>query len=344
MNLLDGAVRPRRRFRRRRLLSGALALLVLVLSAAVSGGPAALPTPHLRLASTTNPAPPTGVLPTGADRALTISWSAPGEAFISGYRVFLDGTLVASPTGTSVTVPGLVNGRGYVVTVLTVTSFFGTYVGTTPSAAVTGTPRDAVAPAGPTGVGAVRGDGQVALSWTPNSADYDVDGYRVVRGGGPLTGLLTGATTSSYLDTAVVNDVTYGYAVQTHDTSGNWSASSTPVTSATPTDLTAPTTPSGLVGGRGDGRAGLAWDPNPEPDLASYRVLRDGVEIATVTGTNYLDLGRTNDTTYSYTLAAVDTHGNRSAPTAAVPVTPTSPTSHPLTPPRGSWPPGETDR
>jgi chitodextrinase len=329
VTLLDGAGTRRRLPRARGFLSGALALLVLALSAAVTGGPTALPAPELRLASTANPAPPTNVSPAAADRALTISWSAPGEAFISGYRVYLDGTLVASPAGTSATVTGLVNGRGYSITVLTVTNFLGsTSVGTTGSTPVIGTPKDSVAPAAPTAVTAVRGDGQVALSWTPNAADYDADGYRVVRDGVPLTGLLIGAGTGSYLDTTVTNDVTYGYAVQTHDTSGNWSSSSAPVASATPTDLTAPATPTGLVGGRGDGRAGLLWDPNAEPDLASYRVLRDGVEIATLTGTTYLDLGRTNDTTYGYTLVAVDTHGNRSAPSAVVPVTPTD-----LTPP-----------
>jgi fibronectin type 3 domain-containing protein len=320
-----GIRRPSRHARR--LLTGALALLVLGLSSAVP--PAHPSAPQLRLASTANPAPPTNVQATTADRALTVSWTAPAEAFISGYRVYLDSALVASPTGTSTTVSGLVNGRAYSVTVITVTNVLGSVsVGTTASAPVSGTPKDAVAPAAPTAVAAVRGDGRVTLSWTANSGDYDADGYRVLRGGAPLTGLLVGATTNGYLDTAVVNDTTYGYAVQTHDTSGNWSSSSTPLATATPTDLTPPPAPTGVMGGRGDGRAGLAWDANPEPDLADYRVLRDGVEIATVTATNYLDLGRTNDTTYTYALVAVDTHGNRSAPSATVAVTPTD-----LTPP-----------
>ena len=327
MDLLEGAGVRRWSRRVRRTLIGALALLVLVPAGAVPGGPP--PAPQLRLASTANPAPPSNVQAAPADRALTISWTAPLEAFISGYRVYVDGVLTASPTGTSTTVGGLVNGQGYSITVVTLTNFLGSVsVGTTASTPVTGTPKDSVPPASPTGVTAVRGDGRVTLAWTANSTDYDADGYRVVRNGVPLTGLLVGAATNGYLDTSVVNDTTYGYAVQTHDTSGNWSASSTPVATATPTDLTAPAAPTGLMGGRGDGRAGLAWDANAEPDLASYRVLRDGVEIATVTATNYVDLGRTNDTTYTYTLVAVDTHGNRSAPSAAVAVTPTD-----LTPP-----------
>ena len=302
-----------------------LALLALAAMLATAG-PA--PTASLQLASTSNPVPPTNVTATPADRALTVSWTASTESFITGYKVYVDGSLAASPSGTSTTLTGLVNGRGYTVTVTTVTNFLVTYEGTTASAPVNGVPRDAVAPAAPTAVAAVRGDGQVTLAWTPNSGDYDADGYRVLRDGAAVTGLLVGKSTSGYVDTAVVNDTTYSYTIQTHDTSGNWSASSTPAVSATPTDLTPPSAPSGVVGGRGDGRAGLAWNANPESDLADYRVLRDGVEIATLTGTSYLDLGLTNDTTYSYTAVAVDTHGNRSAPSAAVPVTPTD-----LTPP-----------
>ena len=41
------------------------------------------------------------------------------------YRVYVDGALAASPTGTSATVTGLVNGQTYSVTVYTVTSVLG---------------------------------------------------------------------------------------------------------------------------------------------------------------------------------------------------------------------------
>ncbi len=306
-------------------------LLVLAVLAGV-GSPSRLPSPQLRLASATDPAPPTNVTATGADGALVVTWTAPGEAFITRYDVFLDGATVAatSSTTTSATVSGLVNGRQYLVTVKTVTNVVGVeYVGSTASSPpAPGTPGDTVAPAAPTGVGAVRGDGRVDVSWGANTGDADADGYRVLRDGVVVSPFLAGAATSSWTDTTVVNDTTYGYTVQTHDTSGNWSASSSPVASATPTDLTAPAAPTNVVGGRGDERAGLSWDANAEPDLASYRVLRDGVEVASVTGTSHLDLGLTNDTTYTYTVVAVDTHGNRSAPSAAVPVTQTD-----LTPP-----------
>ena len=194
--------------RRPRWLLHVVALLVLGVLVTVGG----LPSPGLRLASTTDPVPPTNVTATAADRALAISWTASTESFISGYKVYLDGVLAASPTGTSATVTGLVNGRGYVVTVRTVTTLVGTSEGTTASEPVTGTPRDAVLPAAPTGVTAVRGDGQVAVSWVANSGDYDADGYRVLRGGTPVTGLLAGRGTTGWTDTTVPATTAAAYA------------------------------------------------------------------------------------------------------------------------------------
>jgi chitodextrinase len=314
--------------RRRAWILRALAVLVVAAAVPLAGTSPTVPAPQLQLVSLTDPVPPTNVVAVSADRALTISWTASTEGSITGYRVYLDGALKASPTGPSASVTGLVNGQSYVVTVTTVTSFIGTWEGATGSSPVNGIPRDAVAPTAPAGVTAVRGDGRVDLSWTPNGGDYDANGYRVLRDGTAVTGVLLGRNTGSWADTAVTNDVTYSYTVQTHDTSGNWSASSAPAVLATPTDLTPPAVPTGIVGGRGDQRAGLGWNTNGETDVAGYVVFRDGNEIATVTVPEYLDLGLTNDHTYSYALLAVDTHGNRSARSAPVPITPTD-----LTPP-----------
>ncbi|SDP65712.1 fibronectin type 3 domain-containing protein, partial [Klenkia soli] len=307
------------------------AFVVGALGVVLTSSPGADPAPSsgaLRTASFSDPAPPTDVTTSAADRGLGVSWTAPGEALVSGYQVLVDGSVVTttSGTGTSATVSGLVNGRAYTVTVRTRTTLAGTTnTGSTASSPVVGTPRDATPPAAPTGVTATRGERQVALSWTAGT-EYDVDGYRVLRDGAVVTGLLAG---TSHTDTGLTNDQTYDYRVQTHDTSGNWSASSAPAVSATPTDLTPPAVPTGLAAARGEHQVTLSWQPNGEADLASYRVLRDGTEIATVTsGTSYVDTGLTNDQAYAYRLVAVDTHGNRSAATAAVSATPTD-----LTPP-----------
>ncbi|WP_448642699.1 fibronectin type III domain-containing protein [Geodermatophilus sp. URMC 63] len=310
--------------------------MVRLLAAAVvgavglSGSGSAPQGADLQPVSFADPVPPTGVSAVGSDRALTVSWTASTESFVSAYDVLLDGVLKASPTGTSAVVSGLVNGHTYQVTVGTKTSFLGSSgVGTTYSTPVPGTPRDSVAPAAPTGVAVTAGNLRVTVTWTPNSADGDADGYRGLRNGTPVSGLLPGRVTASWTDTAVVADQTYGYAVQTHDTSGNWSGSSTPVASARPVDQTPPGAPTGLAAVRGDGRVVLTWTADPEPDLGVYAVLRDGVEVARVTGTTWTDTGVVNDTTYAYRLVAVDTHGNASP--ASDPAVSARPTD--LTPP-----------
>ncbi|WP_218566759.1 fibronectin type III domain-containing protein, partial [Vallicoccus soli] len=62
--------------------------------------------------------------------------------------------------------------------------------------------------------------------------------------------------------------------------------------------------------------------------VAHYAVLRDGVEVAAVTGTSYEGTGLANDVEVHYAVVAVDGHGNRSPASDAVAATPTD-----LTPP-----------
>lgn len=69
----------------------------------------------------------------------------------------------------------------------------------------------------------------------------------------------------------------------------------------------------------------LAWNQSTDDVLvASYAVYRDGVKRATVSGTTYTDTTVSPDTTYTYTVTAMDKSDNESAQSA--PVTATTPT------------------
>ncbi|MGI8607340.1 MAG: kelch repeat-containing protein [Gaiellaceae bacterium] len=96
---------------------------------------------------------------------------------------------------------------------------------------------DETAPAAPTNVSAVAGDGTVALTWDANS-ESDFAGYKVYRStsspvstSGTARSGSTLLTSPQFTDTAT-NGTTYFYVVQAFDSSGNKATSAT--VSATP--------------------------------------------------------------------------------------------------------------
>jgi fibronectin type 3 domain-containing protein len=146
------------------------------------------------------PSVPAGVLATAGDKQVVLSWTASTNA--QSYKLYRDGALIASPTGTTATDTGLVNGVAHAYTVAAVngsaTSATSTPVSATPMAP---------APAAPTGLVATAGDTTVALSWT---AVANATSYHVYRGA-TLVGSPTGTT---YTDTALVNNTLYSYTVK----------------------------------------------------------------------------------------------------------------------------------
>jgi hypothetical protein len=90
-------------------------------------------------------------------------------------------------------------------------------------------------------------------------------------------------------------------------------ADSTPPSAPTGTTATAPTAH----------EVDLSWTAPPEPDVASYRVYRNGSAVGTVNAptTSFKDTTVSGSTTYSYTVTAIDTSGNASAPSSPGSVT-----------------------
>lgn len=95
----------------------------------------------------------------------------------------------------------------------------------------------------------------------------------------------------------------------------------------TAVDYTPPAVPTGFSASPSSTQVYLAWNANTETDLASYRIYRNSVLIATLAAgqpRNFTDTGLTNSVAYTYAISAVDTAGNDSGPTAGIVATPTS--------------------
>ncbi len=92
-------------------------------------------------------------------------------------------------------------------------------------------------------------------------------------------------------------------------------------------DTTAPAVPTGVAATPGPGQITLTWTANSEADLAGYRVLRDGVQVASLgTVSSYVDSGLLSTRSYSYVVRAFDTTANVSGDSATVSATPAAKT------------------
>lgn len=111
-------------------------------------------------------------------------------------------------------------------------------------------------------------------------------------------------------------DGEYELRVTARDRVDHRTTASVPVT----VDAHPPATPTGLaVALIGGDDAALTWDANGEPDLAGYRVFRDGAPLVAepIADTAWLDEDLTPGT-YLYTVTAVDLAGQESDPAGPV--------------------------
>ena len=89
-------------------------------------------------------------------------------------------------------------------------------------------------------------------------------------------------------------------------------------------DTTAPSVPAGLTGTSTSSSVTLSWNASSDnaggSGMKGYNVVRDNGAPIFTTGTTYVDAGRLANTTYNYTVSALDLAGNSSALTAPLPV------------------------
>ncbi len=225
------------------------------------------------------PAAPTGLSATGGATEVTLSWTNPNNATITGYeyqqRTGSFGTWggwtaisSSSASTTSHTVTGLTNYTRYAFRLRAV-GLSGNGARSTTESAI---PRPAGAPDAP-GLTITDGDTQVTLAWSDPSNNA-ITKYQYRRGTGPSNSInwgnwtdipMSGAATTGYTVTGLTNGTRYWFEVRAVAGTVFGVASST---FGDPNPK--PAQPSGLSAAPGDGQVVLTWSDPSDSSIFSY--------------------------------------------------------------------------
>ena len=192
---------------------------------------------------------------------------------------------------------------------------------------------DATVSGAPSGVTGTAGNGEVSLSWTApaNDGGSAITGYEVTVS--PTTGV-TGLTTRSAATTSLVfTGLTSGTPYMFTVVALNGVGTGTGTASSAVTPLALPDAPTGVTGTAGDGEVSLSWTApasNGGSAITNYAVTVSpttgvtGLTTRSAATTSLVFTGLTNDTAYTFTVAAISAVGT--GPTASgSALTPTAP-------------------
>lgn len=292
------------------------------------------------------------------DTTLAITWRAPlgaGAAAIVAYDVYLNGIPAFSSAGAAVTLSGLQPASAYTITVASRDGAGNQSAQSAPLLAFTRV--DQSPPSSPLGL---RQTGAtvttISLAWDSVFSNAPIVAYLIYR-----DGLEVGrATGPIYTDSGLIPSTTYQYKVVAFEAGGNASLLGASLNAATTADTLPPGPPTNLqVTVRADTRAVLTWDAPTATDdsgIKNYHIFKHGLEQNPIDGsmelhpygsdyawpftrgaeTTHVSGIHNPNSTFGYTVTAVDLAGNESVPTPMVMAT----SGPDVTPPVGTpWTP-----
>jgi PQQ-dependent dehydrogenase (s-GDH family) len=249
--------------------------------------------------------------------SFTITWNASTDNVgVTGYDVFIGGIKIntALIAGTTFNATGLTASTAYPVYVVAHDAANNTTNSSTVNV-TTPAPPDTAPPSAPGGLTATNStQNATTLTWTAASDNLAVTGYDVYRNGIKITASPVTATT--YNATGLSAATTYSFYVIARDAAGNVSAASNTTEITTP-DTQAPASPGKLaVSNLSQTSLTLHWTAATDNvAVTGYELSQDNVLIATLSGTtvSYNITGLTENTSYAYSIQALDGAGNHSA-------------------------------
>ncbi|MGJ5640484.1 fibronectin type III domain-containing protein, partial [Formosa sp. S-31] len=292
-----------------------------------SGQSSGLSITTLAAPDTENPSIPTALIETNLTfNSLTLSWNASTDNVgVTDYEVFQDGVGIGLTSGvTSLNISGLTSETVYEFTVEAIDGS-GNRSGQSNGLSVTTLAApDSESPTVPDGlITSNLTFNSLTLSWNTAIDNVDVTDYEVFQNGASL-GLTSGVT--SLAISGLTPETTYVFTVEAIDGAGNRSGQSSglSVTTLEVPDTEAPTVPSGLFASDLTFNSlTLNWEASTDNvAVTNYEVFRGGASLGLTAGLTSLNVsGLIAETTYVFTVEAIDASGNRSGQSSDLSVT-----------------------
>ncbi|QXP52430.1 fibronectin type III domain-containing protein [Cellulophaga sp. HaHa_2_1] len=272
----------------------------------------------LALPDTEAPTVPTALIANSiTTTSITLNWTAATDnVAVTDYEVFQEGVSLGLSDGTTTFfVDGLTPETAYNFTVIALDAASNTSGQSTSVSVNTLAIPDTEAPSIPTNLLADNiTTTSVNLSWTAATDNIDVVDYEIFQDG-VVIGLSSGSVV--FAVNGLTPETTYNFTITALDASANSSAVSESITVLTlaVSDTEVPTVPVGLLAtNTTETSTELSWDAAMDNvGVVDYQIFQDGSAIGLTGGaTSYVVSGLASETTYVFTIAALDVANNAS--------------------------------
>ncbi|WP_282116069.1 fibronectin type III domain-containing protein [Cellulophaga baltica] len=272
----------------------------------------------LALPDTEAPTVPTALIANSiTTTSITLNWTAATDnVAVTDYEVFQEGVSLGLSGGTTTfLVDGLTPETAYNFTVAALDASANTSGQSNSISVNTLAIPDTEAPTIPTNLVVDNiTTTSVNLSWTAATDNIDVVDYEIFQDGVAI-GLSSGSVV--FAVNGLTPETTYDFTITALDAAANSSAVSESITVLTlaVSDTEVPTVPEGLLAtNTTETSTELSWDAATDNvGVVDYEIFQDGNTIGLTGGaTNFVVSGLASETTYIFTVAALDVANNAS--------------------------------